>query len=226
MKREYWLSLLLVVAGIYSLPGDASAATIQQTVTIGSPSLFAQDGSCDSSGCSGTFEKERLVHATPFDSSLGDLMGVAIQLFHRQTITAELECTSLCPIGTSTAVVDVDLFLEDPEIVGFTDSLITFGQRETRTLSCADGCTQIYDFDLSGGIIIGEDLDRFQGPSTIQFRFLARDELRGSTSQNPPPLQIVDTTTLVTTYVYAPVPEPGTATLLAVGITMMGLRRK
>ena len=77
-----------------------------------------------------------------------------------------------------------------------------------------------------GGIVIGEDLSEFFGPTLLRFQLFTEIMLEGTQTGPPAFLDLSGEARLVTTYVYTPVPEPGTGMMLTVGIGMMAMRRK
>ncbi len=217
---------LAVVVLASSLPDVAAAATEQHTTPIPLLPFRGSSGFCDGVTCQATFSRDATVHAIPFHTTMGELTGVAFQLFHDQLISAPVACTLNCPFGSSSVEISTDLYLEDPQIGATPGALISIDASDARHFGCMNGCTHNYNVNLAGGIIIGDELSRFFGPTTIRFRFFTEIMLVGTQTGPPAFLNLSGDARLVTTYVYTPVPEPGTGMMLAVGMGMLALRRK
>jgi hypothetical protein len=226
MKCAILRLALAVVALASSLPDVAAAATQQRTTSITLLDFAGLSGFCDGVICQATFRKDALAHAAPFETTLGELTGVAFQLFHDQRVSAPVECTLNCPFGSSSVEISTDLYLEDPQIGPTPGALISIEGSDARNFGCVNGCTHNYNVNLAGGIIIGDELSRFFGPTTIRFRLFTEIMLVGTQTGPPAFVNLSGDARLVTTYVYTPVPEPGTGMMLAVGMGMLALRRK
>ena len=226
MKSATLRLALVVVALVSSLPDIAAAATQQRTTSITLMDFVGSSGFCDGAICQATFRKDAVVLAAPFHATMGELTGVGFQLFHDQLVSAPVECTLDCPFGSSSVEISTDLYLINREIGPTSGALISIDASDSRYFGCPDGCTHNYNVNLAGGIIIGEDLSEFFGPTPLRFQLFTEIMLEGTQTGPPAFLDLSGEVRLVTTYVYTPVPEPGTGMMLTVGIGMMAMRRK